>query len=240
MVVASATATPVGYRRGVLEGAFTLLDVLSRAENGLGLTELARGTGLPKATVHRLAEQLINIGAAQRVKQRYFIGPMIARLGRCWQPNPQLRQAAYEPVRTLAAIAHTAAAVYVLHEGRAHLVTAAVCPGQSWLPPSDLSADAVPRTAVARVLVATTRGGADAAIPTDQRPGLRSDLQGWRRFVTYDQGATEGIRWVAAPVWRLDGRCVAAVAALVVAPSPPPGLKDLVIYAARQIGRQLR
>lgn len=240
MVVASAAATIVGCGRGVLEGAFTLLDVLSRAENGLGLTELARDTGLPKATVHRLAEQLINIGAAQRVKQRYFVGPTIARLGQCWQPDPQLRQAACEPVRTLAALAHTAAAVYVLHEGRAHLVTAAVCPGQSWLPPSDLGADTVPRTAVARVLLATTGGGAEAAIPTDQRRELRSDLRDWRRFVTDDQGATEGIRWVAAPVWPPGGRCAAALATLVVAPTLPSGLKDLVVCAARQISRQLR
>lgn len=238
--MASAAPTTAGCGRGVLEGAFTLLEVLSRAENGLGLTELARETGLPKATVYRLAVQLINIGAAQRVKQRYFVGPTIARLGQCWQPDPQLRQAAYEPVRALAAQAHTAAAVYVLHEGRAHLVTAAVSSGQSWLPPSDLGADAVPRTAVARVLLATTGGGAEAAIPSGQRLELRSGLRDWRQFVTDDQGATEGIRWVAAPVWRPDGRCVAAVTALVVAPTLPLGLKDLVVCAARQIGQKLR
>jgi DNA-binding IclR family transcriptional regulator len=45
-----------------------LLDVLSRAENGLGLTELSRETELAKATVHRLAEQLVDIGAAQRMR----------------------------------------------------------------------------------------------------------------------------------------------------------------------------
>ncbi|ORJ55515.1 helix-turn-helix domain-containing protein [Mycobacterium simiae] len=240
MVTASAAPTTVGCGRGVLEGAFTLLDVLGRAENGLGLTELARDTGLPKATVHRLAGQLINVGAAQRINQRYYVGPTIARLGQCWQPDPQLRLAAYEPVRALATQAHTAAAVYVLHEGRAHLVTAAVCPGQSWLPPTDLSADAVPRTAVARVLLATTEARVEAATPPDQRRKLRSDLRDWRRFVTDDQKATEGIRWVAAPVWQPDGRCAAAVTALVVAPTLPSGLKDLVVCAAQKIGQQLR
>jgi IclR family transcriptional regulator, acetate operon repressor len=45
-----------------------LLDVLSRAENGLGLTELSRETELAKTTVHRLAEQLVDIGAAQRMR----------------------------------------------------------------------------------------------------------------------------------------------------------------------------
>ena len=45
-----------------------LLDVLSRAENGLGLTELSRETELAKTTVHRLAEQLVDIGPAQRMR----------------------------------------------------------------------------------------------------------------------------------------------------------------------------
>jgi hypothetical protein len=45
-----------------------LLDLLSRAENGLGLTELSRETELAKTTVHRLAEQLVDIGAFQRMR----------------------------------------------------------------------------------------------------------------------------------------------------------------------------
>lgn len=230
----------MGCGRRVLESAFTLLDVLSRAENGLGLTELARETGLPKTTAHRVAEQLVDIGAAQCIKHRYFVGPTIARLGQCWQPDPELRQAAHEPVRTLATQARTAAAVYMLHEGRAHLVTAAVCPGQSWLPPSDLDPQSLPRTAVARVLLGGLGEGSSAAIPPGQRRQRRSDLRAWQQFITEDQGATEGIRWVAAPVWPTDGPCNAAVAALVAGPTLPPGLKDMVVYAARQIGQQLQ
>jgi IclR family transcriptional regulator, acetate operon repressor len=241
MVMAGTAVIRVAHGRGVLEGAFVLLEVLSRADSGLGLTELARETGLAKTTAHRLAEQLVAIGAIQHIEHRYFVGPTIARLGRCWQPDPQLRQAAYEPVRILAAQAHTAAAVYLLHEGRAHLVTAAVRPDQTWSPPSDLDAESLPRTALARVLLATAGDGRPAAaMPATQRRRLRSDLRDWRRFVTDDQDTAEGICWVAAPVWPPNGRCVAAVTALVIAPVLPPGLKDLVIGAARQIGQQLR
>jgi IclR family transcriptional regulator, acetate operon repressor len=218
-----------------------LLEVLSRANNGLGLTELARETGLAKSTVYRLAEQLVDIGAAQRIEQRYFVGPTIDRLAQGWQPDPQLQHAACEPVRTLAAQTHTAAAVYVLHEGRAHLVTAAVCPGQSWLPPTDVYAESLPRSAVARVLLAKAgESGAGAEITAGKRRRLKSDLRDWRRFVTADQDTSEGICWVAAPVWRSNGRCPAAVVALVVAPALPPGLKDLVVRAAGQIAQQLR
>ena len=125
--------TGVGHSRGVLEGGFEILAALGSDGTGLGLTELANHTGLAKTTVHRLAEQLVAVGAVQRIGDCYYIGPTIARLGRCWQPDPKLRQAACGPVRALAARAHTAAAAYVLHERRAHLITAAVRRGQTFV-----------------------------------------------------------------------------------------------------------
>ncbi|MER6899719.1 helix-turn-helix domain-containing protein, partial [Amycolatopsis sp. NPDC000740] len=48
--------------RGVLEGAFLLLEELAR--NGeAGPTQLAAATGLHKATAHRLLDQLVGVGA---------------------------------------------------------------------------------------------------------------------------------------------------------------------------------
>ena len=51
--------------RGVLDGAFAVLDALAQADEGLGLTALARASGLAKTSVHRLAEQLVTLGAMQ-------------------------------------------------------------------------------------------------------------------------------------------------------------------------------
>ena len=108
--------------------------------------------------------------------------------------------------------------------------------GQSWLRPGDLDAEAILHTAVERVLLATHGDSrATPGIPAYQRLHLLD----WRAVVSDDQGATDGICCVAAPVWRPDGR-YAAVAALVVAHTVPPGLKELVVSAARQIGHQLR
>jgi DNA-binding IclR family transcriptional regulator len=234
MAVGAGTQAQCG--RGVLEGAFEILNALGCADGGLGLTELAQATGLAKTTVHRLAEQLVDVGAAQRVEQRYYVGPAIARLGRSWQPDPQLRQAACGPVRILAARANTAAAVYVVRERRAHLITAAVCRGQSWLPPGDLDVESTLNAAVGKVLLATDPGvGASGG---GQWLRIRAELRNWRTVIT-DEAAAKGVCWVAAPIWRGDGRCAATVAALVVVPSLPPGLKDLVVCAARQIGQQL-
>ena len=219
--------------RGVLAGAFGILDVLGRADLGLGLTELAQATGLAKTTVHRLAEQLVDVDAVQRVGNRYFVGPTIARLGRCWQPDPQLRQAAYGPVRLLAAAAHTAAAVYVLDEGRAHLVTATVCRDRSWLPPADLDAVRLSRTAVGRALLACYKTtGVEVSACQWRQP---SDLPGWREVVTDERRAGDGFGWIAAPVRRHDGLRAAAVGMIVMDPTVPQQLKDAVLHAAHQI-----
>jgi IclR family acetate operon transcriptional repressor len=80
--------------RGVLHGAFAVLEALADAEGGLGLTALAGACGLAKTSVHRLAEQLVAVGAVQRVNHRYYIGARIGRIGQRWQPDPLLRQAA--------------------------------------------------------------------------------------------------------------------------------------------------
>ncbi|GBG36254.1 helix-turn-helix domain-containing protein [Mycobacterium montefiorense] len=240
-MVGDGNVAKVPCGRGVLEGAFTLLNVLSQADNGLGLTELSRETGLAKTTVYRLVEQLVKVGAAQSIDHRYFIGPTVARLGRRWQPDPQLRNAAYGPIRSLAETANTAAAAYVLCEERVQLVTAAAARGRFWLPPSDLDAESLPGTAVARVLLATAgdNGASSGQCGSSWHQRLQSDLRDWRPFVTDDQDTTEGIRWLAAPIWRSDDRCAAAVSALVVGPVLPSGLKDLVVLAAKDISQRL-
>ena len=66
-----ALIPPAAAGRGVLDGAFAVLDALAHADQGLGLTALARASGLAKTSVHRLAEQLVMLGAVQCVEHRY-------------------------------------------------------------------------------------------------------------------------------------------------------------------------
>ena len=47
--------------RGVLYGAFAVLEVLADADGGVGLTALAGACGLAKTSAYRLAEQLVKI-----------------------------------------------------------------------------------------------------------------------------------------------------------------------------------
>src|SRR6201992_394835 len=87
-----------GGGRRVLDGAFSVLDALADADEGLGLTALARASGLAKSSAHRLAEQLVTLGAVDRYNSRYFVGPRMMRIGQRWQPDPLLRRCAQGPV----------------------------------------------------------------------------------------------------------------------------------------------
>ncbi|ONI79900.1 hypothetical protein ALI144C_24540 [Actinosynnema sp. ALI-1.44] len=73
-----------GAGRGVLDGAFLLLEALARFGEA-GPTQLAAATGLPKATTHRLLDQLTGLGAVRREAGRYRIGSrMFARRPEGW------------------------------------------------------------------------------------------------------------------------------------------------------------
>jgi len=65
----------------VLSRAFALLEVLGSEASGIGLAEMARRSGLPKATVHRLAAQLAELQVIDRVGTDYHLGQKLFELG---------------------------------------------------------------------------------------------------------------------------------------------------------------
>ncbi len=78
----------------VLERAFSLLDVIGSDETSVGLAELARRAGLPKATAYRLANQLIDLHVLERVGQEYQLGLKMFELGNSVTRHRRLREAA--------------------------------------------------------------------------------------------------------------------------------------------------
>jgi DNA-binding IclR family transcriptional regulator len=238
----SMTAAPDACRgRGVLVGAFAVLDALAHADDGLGLTALAGASGLAKTSTYRLAEQLVALGAVQCIEHRYYIGALIGRIGQRWQPDPFLRRAAQGPVHNLSVRAGAMASLRILHEERLRLICATAARGQAYISdPADR--ELVARTATGRVLYAAQDRG-DVALP-DCWPRRE-----WRRLtesvrepgatVTDRQDAFPGICCVSAPVWSPDGTCAGAVTVLVLSPTLPPRLPDLVSHAAGHVGTAL-
>jgi IclR family transcriptional regulator, acetate operon repressor len=225
--------------RGVLEGAFGLLDTLSRAPDGVGLSELARRSGLPKATTYRLVEQLVELGAVQRYGHRYHVGSLLGRLGRSWQPHPRLRQVAREPAMALAASTRSAVALTVLDGDRVRVVTATAGSGGE-LPWTKADSDLADRTAAGQVLLAT---GYDrdppAVLSTVEWQRLRADLRRHGALVIDHENVAPAIRCVAAPVVLPDGAGTASISALVTHRNVPGNLVELVLRTAEDITRDL-
>ena len=238
----SGLPASAGTGRGVLEGAFAVLEALAGAGGGLGLTALAGASGLAKTSTYRLAEQLVALGAVQRVNHRYYIGARIGRMGQRWQPDPVLRRAAQAPVHTLAVRSRAMASLRILHADKLRVICTTAPQGHAYIPnPADRESTA--RTATGRVLYAA-KAGSDGVLPGCWTPRewrqLRERIRGVHATVVDHQDAFPGICCVSAPVWWPNGTCAGAVTALVQAAKPTPDLRGLVVCAARTIGAGLR
>ncbi|WP_243869464.1 IclR family transcriptional regulator [Streptomyces liangshanensis] len=109
--------------RGVIEGAFQLLEELSRLGDA-GLTELADAAGLPKSTAHRLLDQLVAAEAVERHGGRYRMGTRLFRMGQAWAPGPSLRAAGRHPLGQLAEAVPGASVLLSVPEGGRTVVVA--------------------------------------------------------------------------------------------------------------------
>jgi DNA-binding IclR family transcriptional regulator len=232
---------PVAAGRGVLDGAFAVLDALAHADRGLGLTALAHASGLAKTSAHRLAEQLVALGAVQCVEHRYYVGPRMLRIGQRWQPDPLLRRAAQAPVHTLAVQSRAMASLRILYEHRLRYVCAAVPHGHAYLP-DPVDPESIARTATGRVLYAAQPGSAvtlpDCWSRREWRD-LRESIRDPRATVIDHQDAVAGMCCVSAPVWWPNGACAGAVTVTVETNDLPAGLPPLVSYTACRIGAAL-
>ncbi|MBW4720504.1 helix-turn-helix domain-containing protein [Saccharothrix obliqua] len=105
--------------RGVLGRAFTLLDALVGHSDGVGLTWIAHYCGIPKASAHRLLQQLEALGVVERSDGLYRVGAHVFRLGQAWEPYPRLLAAARRPLHELAAATRASAVLTVPHRREA-------------------------------------------------------------------------------------------------------------------------
>jgi DNA-binding IclR family transcriptional regulator len=78
----------------VLGRAFEVLDAFPGNGEGTTLTALARRTGIPKGSLHRLLQQLVDYGALERVDQLYYLGGHIFELAKTVPLQSQLRETA--------------------------------------------------------------------------------------------------------------------------------------------------
>ncbi|AWT40913.1 MULTISPECIES: helix-turn-helix domain-containing protein [Streptomyces] len=202
--------------RGVLEGAFALLEALRQHGDEAGVTELAVACGVPKSTAHRLLEQLVAMEAVERRGLRYRLGAQLYRLGQAWQPHPGLRAAGRLPLHRLRAATGGSVVLAVLRDERP--LTVCSVPGrvEPLVPVRDGDTFALD-TALGRALRGPVRGGA----------------------VLDREEVVAGVCCAALPVRSPAGAVVGAVAAMVEAGQRLDVVAGRVAEAAAGITRAL-
>ncbi|MFF5161538.1 helix-turn-helix domain-containing protein [Streptomyces sp. NPDC000348] len=206
--------TASSQSRGVLEGAFALLDALRRQGGEARLTQIAAACDLPKASTHRLLNQLLLLGAVERHNGRYRVGCQLYRLGQAWQPHPGLRLAARQPLHTLRAATGASVVVTVLHDGLA-LAVASV-PGE------------VESVAPVRDGMGFPLDTAAGQVLTTSRPRRPADPLA--AAVLEREQVMDGVCCAALPLHSPDGRLHAAITAMV---PPQRRLQAVAEHAAR-------
>lgn len=91
---AAAPLQPAGEVSSVLGKARMILDAFDTDHSDLSLTELTRRSGVAKATVHRLAGELVEWGLLERAGTKYRLGLRLFELGQLVPRQRILRDAA--------------------------------------------------------------------------------------------------------------------------------------------------
>lgn len=208
-----------GARRGgrsVIDGAFALLEALADGSD-LGLSALAAAAGLPKATAHRLLDQLAGHGAVQRRSGRYRLGPGVFRLGQAWRPARQLRAAAARPIGSLAAgIDRGGFSLSVPDRGQVMVITG-----------------------IGREVDELVPLRAGTLLPTDTAAGRILGAGQRSPTIAYDTEAWLPLSCVAAPVYAPSGQIVAALAATTFNRAGLGALTEPVRRAAAMVSANL-
>lgn len=233
----NGTVVPRATGRGVLDGAFALLEAVQQAGEA-GLTALAAESGLPKATAHRLLEQLVGLGAVIRSGGRYRMGPQVFQLGRDWHAYPGLRDASRLPVRQLARATGATVAICTLWRGRTMIVDG--MPGEAdVLPPLRPGRLWTWQTAAGKLLVA----GMASDAPADPQPRSwhREAEAILERAAAFDhEEVVPGVVCVAVPLYGPAGDIVAALSVTAPPSRGLPRLTSAVMRAGRAINAGMR
>ena len=99
---------------GALDRAALLLDTFDARHRELTLAELVRRSGLPRSTVHRVAERMITLGWLDKPRERYRVGTRLFELSGLVPVRHELREAVLPFLQDLFAAAKTTVQLGVL------------------------------------------------------------------------------------------------------------------------------
>jgi DNA-binding IclR family transcriptional regulator len=214
MIIAVIDRSP-----SVISRAFRVLEAFHSEHTELTLEDLARRTGLPRSTVHRLACQLVEVGALERTPRGWQVGVTLFELGQLVPTQRRLRELALPFMGDLYEATHQTIQLAVLdgHE----VVYVEVLAGHRRVHTPSRRGGRMPAhcTALGKAMLAY--GGVELTPPLEARTkhtitelvALNAALRDIRRVgVAYDrEEAAPGLVCVAAPIFARTGSPVAAL-----------------------------
>lgn len=233
--------------------AVAILGAFDAERGTLGISQLARLTGLPKSTVHRLAAELIREGLLEAVDGGFRLGVRLFELGHLVPRQRGLRELAVPLMSELREVSRQTVHLAVL-DGT-DVLYVEILPGRTGprLPSRVGGRMPAHATAVGKALLAHARRPAldevlAAGLPrrtprTIVAPGLlHTDLRRIaQRGIALDiEESATGLMCVASPVLDAAGLAVAALSISGRTGQMPVGrLGPAVRTAAATLGRQL-
>jgi IclR family KDG regulon transcriptional repressor len=218
--------TAAQANRAVVDKAFALLEAWDHRGETLGVSELARRTGLPKSTSHRLLGILEAAGVVQRLASSYRLGDRLHDFTNMLVSAipPQLREVSLPFLQDLYELTHETIHLAALDGTDVHCVDKIY--GHRRTPVQSRVGSVVPThsTALGKVLVAYSPTATQRAVLTGDLPGytpatvtqplrLTAEFRATLRHgLAYDRGEThQDVTCVAAPVLNRQGQALAAI-----------------------------
>lgn len=118
----------------VLGRAFALLGCFRANETNLGVTELARRSAMPKATAHRMLQEMIKLGIVERSGTGYQIGMRLFELGQLAHEPRTLRDQALPRLADLRQMTGATVHMVVLDQTEVVYLEKLVGPRGPWIP----------------------------------------------------------------------------------------------------------
>lgn len=202
--------------RAVVEKAFAVLEAWDHRGESLGASELARRTGLPKSTSHRLLGILEAAGVVERLSGSYRLGERLRGIsGMVAAGFPDLREVGLPFMQDLYELTHETIHLGALDGFDVHCVEKLY--GHRRSPLASRVGGVLPAhsTALGKALLAYSSTNVQRSVLTRLAEPLvlSAELRKVRRAgVAFDHGETHAdVNCVAAPVLNRDGRAIAAI-----------------------------
>lgn len=209
--------------RGVLDGAFRLLQALPQTGRGHQHSDLARITGIPRSTVYRLLSQLEAVGAVERLPDGHYVpAPLLSDIARRGDPHAALRAKGLQMMHALRN--RTGATISLVVPTAQGSTALEVVPGRLALPTPIYSGIAMPSTSAAALV-----------FDPSPAPERVNPVDGWAHD---DARVHSGLTCYASAI-RVGGRTEAALQISTPVDRPSSRFATLIRRAADRVAEQL-